>query len=113
GWWCAYTAQEDDSLPVYRFWSNINRSHFYTISETEKEHVEDTYSDDEWRYERIEWYAFDYAKAGTIPVYRFWSDMNRSHFYTASETEKQKVIDQYTDYEWEHEGVGWWVYPCP
>lgn len=111
--WCAYSKLEDDSLPVYRFWSDTNQSHFYTISETEKNKVVNDYPDEVWKYERIEWYAFDYAKSGTIPVYRFWSDQNQSHFYTASESEKQYVEDHYPDDVWKYEHVGWWVYPCP
>lgn len=37
--------------PVYRFWSSTNKSHFYTIDETEKQFVIDTYDDAEWAYE--------------------------------------------------------------
>ncbi|MCI5165365.1 MAG: hypothetical protein D3903_04580 [Candidatus Electrothrix sp. GM3_4] len=111
--WYAYITLKEDSRPVYRFWSDQNQSHFYTISETEKQYVEDTYSDDQWQYERIEWNAFNYAKAGTIPVYRFWSDQNQSHFYTASKDEKNVTINTFDDYEWKYEGIAWYVFRNP
>jgi hypothetical protein len=111
--WYAYDVPHDDALPIYRFWSAKNRSHFYTISEEEKDGVIAKYTDYEWKYECIESYAYDYQKEGTVPVYRFWSAKNRSHFYTISEEEKDGVIAKYTDYEWKYEGIAWYVYPTP
>jgi len=43
----------------------------------------------------------------TVPynaVYRFWSAAGGRHFYTLKETEKQKLIDNYSSY-WSFEGV--------
>ncbi|MCI5192798.1 MAG: hypothetical protein D3915_06675 [Candidatus Electrothrix sp. AU1_5] len=111
--WYSYDTPHDDALPLYRFWSKKNSSHFYTISEEEKEHVEATYTDYEWEYECVESYAYDYQKEGTVPVYRFWSKKNSAHFYTISKAERDAVIEKYTDYEWLYEGVAWYVYPTP
>ncbi len=44
--------------PVYRFWSNNNRRHFYTTDPTERDYIQDSYSEDEWKYEGIAFYAF-------------------------------------------------------
>ncbi len=42
-------------------------------------------------------------------VYRFWSDRYKGHFYTADESEKNSVIDNYDDSVWKYEGVAWYV----
>ena len=41
------------SSKVYRFWSPNNKHHFYTISETEKKWVDDTFTDAEWTLEGV------------------------------------------------------------
>jgi hypothetical protein len=43
------------------------------------------------------------------PVYRFWSEKYKHHFYTISEGEKQTVIDNYDDDIWKYEGISWYV----
>ncbi len=106
--WFAYTYQQGDSLPVYRFWSATNKSHFYTISEEEKNYVIANYSDDEWKYEGAVFYAYKDWELGTLPVYRFWSNTQNAHFYTASEAEKDNLITNYSDV-WEYETEAWYV----
>lgn len=98
--------------PVYRFWSNQNRHHFYTASEEEKNLVITNYTDNEWLYEGIAYYAFLLQITNTAPVYRFWSPQNKSHFYTISEEEKNLVIANYTDNEWFYEGITYFAYPA-
>ena len=39
--------------PIYRFWSDTQRGHFYTISSDEKNHIQATYPTNVWRYEGI------------------------------------------------------------
>jgi hypothetical protein len=57
----AYYAHNDDSqpgvAPVYRFWSGTLGSHFYTISEAERDFVMATWPH-VWAYEGIAWYAW-------------------------------------------------------
>jgi len=43
--------------PVYRFWSPKFEGHFYTISETEKDHIVRTWPGT-WTYEGIAFYAW-------------------------------------------------------
>ena len=45
--------------PIYRFWSSKNKSHFYTMSEAEKEYVINNYDDYVWKYEGISNYALN------------------------------------------------------
>ncbi len=43
------------------------------------------------------------------PVYRFWSDKNQHHFYTASAQERDQVINNYDDYVWKYEGIAYYA----
>jgi len=55
-----------------------------------------------WRY-----YAFLYASETELsPVYRFWSDSLASHFFTISENEKNKLMNEYAEV-WSYEGIAW------
>ena len=77
--------------PVYRFYSPLNRSHFFTISRSEKDDIIATYSSDEWRYEGIAYYV-PRDITGNRPVYRFFNTINRAHFFTISEGEKERLL---------------------
>lgn len=106
--WYAHASQKPDTLPVFRFWSGKNQSHFYTISEEEKNYLLNNYTDDEWHYEGIAWYAYPDQEHGNIPVYRFWSENNQSHFYTKSVKEKNYMIANYHDEVWHYQGIAWY-----
>ncbi len=95
---------------VYRFWSPVTGSHFYTISEWEKESLLVNHSD-VWLYEGIAYHAYpNNADSACKPVYRFWSDTLFKHYYTISETEKESILVQYAD-AWTYEGIVFYVYP--
>jgi uncharacterized repeat protein (TIGR01451 family) len=98
--------------PIYRFWSANNRSHFYTMSESEKYNLTVTYSEDEWKFERIAWFAYsaEDAPSEAKPVYRFWSSKNRVHFYTMSESEKDNIIATYPEDVWKYERIACYAY---
>ncbi len=95
---------------VYRFWSPVTESHFYTISKAERDKLIKGYWD-VWTFEGT---AFKAAKtpftSSLSPVYRFWSDVTQSHFYTISETEKNKLLREYKKI-WTYEGIGFYAYP--
>jgi len=101
------TAQ--NAVPVYRFWSKRHKGHFYTASEAEKNLVINKYDDDVWKYEGVAWYVYATPTSTTRPVYRFWSRKHKHHFYTASEEEKNLVINKYDDDVWHYEGIAWYV----
>ncbi|MFB9309909.1 hypothetical protein ACFFRL_11995 [Agromyces hippuratus] len=99
----------EPTKPVYRFWSEKLRAHFYTISETERDHVIATWPR-VWSYEGPKYEAFDSQVAGTVPLYRFWSNRYQAHFYTTDEAEKARVIAKWPDV-WKYEKVAYYVYP--
>jgi hypothetical protein len=93
--------------PVYRFWSDTYRHHFFTISESDKEYVIATWPD-VWKYEGPVFCAFTTQVPGTSPVYRFWSNTFLGHFYTISEADKDFVIATWPD--WTYEGPVFYAY---
>lgn len=46
------------ALPVYRFYASRTASHFFTISEAEKQSIQEGVSEDILRYEGIAWWAY-------------------------------------------------------
>ena len=77
---------------VYRFYNLRAGVHFYTASDAEMVNVRDTLGG-VYRFEGPS-YVINLANANnTLPVYRFYNLRAGVHFYTASEAEKQKVLD--------------------
>ena len=100
---------DSGSSKVYRFWSEQNHKHFYTISPEERDIVINKYTDREWLYEGEVFCGYSSGGENMQPVYRFWSEQNHSHFYTSSEQEKNETVAKYTDKEWHLEGVAYFV----
>ena len=92
---------------VHRFWSNRYRGHFFTISEPETDHVYANLSRD-WSYEGVAYYVYPDASAGGAPVYRFWSNRYKHHFFTVSEAEKDNIVANLSS-DWSYEGIAFYV----
>lgn len=91
--------------PVYRFWGDTYKGHFYTIDTAEKDNVVRTMSNI-WKYEgqKLSVPTQDSIMCRGLPsVYRFWSNTYRHHFYTTSEAEKNNVISTMSNI-WTYEG---------
>lgn len=97
--------------PVFRFWSPIYHSHFYTIDPVERDHVMATWPTI-WNYEGQRYEAFTTKVAGTVPLYRFWSARFGGHFYTADPSEKAHVSETYDSATWSYEHVAYYVFPA-
>lgn len=95
-------------LPVYRFWSDRYRGHFYTISMTERDYVIANLSHD-WTYEGTAFAASLIDAGDTLPLYRFWSNNYKSHFYTTSAAERDYVIGNLA-HDWTYEGIAFYVF---
>ncbi len=105
-----YQPVDENLLPVYRFWSPKLASHFWTISEAERDSTIKNYPG-VWVPEGIAFYAYPQGRQplGTLPVYRFWSNRLGYHFYTISENEKNKLLRNYPQV-WQFEGIAWYAY---
>lgn len=99
------------SAPVYRFWSDTYKGHFYTISRAERDQVIQNYPTSIWKYEGAVYGAYTAKQPGTIPLYRFWSAAYSGHFYTTSVAERDQVISNYPDHIWKYEGTAYHVFP--
>lgn len=100
----------DSVSEVYRFWSPILKRHFYTISLTERD-VLIAEQAQSWTYEGPVYKAAASAfQTGLKPVYRFWSPVAQTHFYTISEAEKDFLIEKYSEV-WSFEAVAFYAYP--
>jgi parallel beta-helix repeat protein len=106
-----YASQPFVKSPVYRFWSDVNDGHFYTFSATERNTMLSNFATQEWRYEYEVYDAYGADPGGGQQVFRFWSAINKAHFYTASTAERDSVIANYTDEQWLYEGPVFWAYP--
>jgi hypothetical protein len=94
---------------IYRFWSGSYNHHFYTASESEKNHVLRNWPN-VWQYEGPQYCVQTGAGASSNqPVYRFWSGKLNGHFYTADGSEKNHVIRTWPEV-WSYEGEHYWVY---
>ncbi len=90
----ALTATTTAFLPVYRFRNKINGSYLWTISQIERESINLNYQTT-FQEEGVAWFAKEYAAQGYSPLYRFRNLTNGSYFYTASESEKNDVVNNF------------------
>lgn len=96
---------------VYRFWNAATGSHFYTASEAEKQHVLATWPKI-FRLEGVAYTVDTAAGDARVPLHRFFNLKNGTHFYTASEAEKAKVVATLSRV-YRYEGVAYYVGPSP
>jgi len=104
------TSIPDQLSAVYRFWSPVLLSHFYTIDAAERDKVLKQYPG-VWVFEGEAFHVgaepFDDALA---PVYRFWSQQAGIHRYTIDEVERDRLIKKGKDV-WTFEGIAFYAYP--
>jgi hypothetical protein len=95
--------------PVYHFTSDTLTPHFYTISKEERDRLIDEHPDI-WTYEGVAFHAYPEGgqPEGAIPVYRFWSGLLNTHFYTIDENEKNAYIKDYPDL-CTYQGIAWYA----
>jgi hypothetical protein len=103
-------ATDANAAPVYRFWSDQLQAHFYTISSAERDKLITQY-EDVWTPEGVAFYTYvpGAQPVGTSAIYRFWSDVLQTHFYTIKAGERDKLLTQYSDV-WTYERIAWYAY---
>ncbi len=97
-------------VPIYRFWSGALGSHFFTTDAAEKTRRIDNEAA-VWTYEGIAFYVYPGGSqpAGTSGVYRFQSPTRIGHFYTLSQTERDKLLTL-SPLVWTYELIAWYAY---
>jgi len=119
---CAEVAGKPNALPVYRFLHKENKIPAYTITLDEfKDHPSWTTDD---KFGAVAFYAYppysgdqethpegtyppNEEPDGTRPVYQFWSESLKCHFYTINPSERdEKLADQ----AWEEKPVAWYAF---
>lgn len=97
---------------VYRFYSEVLKTHLFTMDEYEKSQVIANYPSNVWKYEGVAYCADStQTSLGQHPVYRFYSELLRTHLYTIDEYEKSQIIAKYPSNIWKYEGVAYYAYP--
>jgi len=101
------TNPANNTQSLYRFYNKVSRSHFYTASEVEKDYVIATWPT-VFDLDGLTYKVSLAPVPNSLLVYRFYNLRNGSHFYTASEVEKDYVIATWpTIYQFE--GPAFWV----
>ena len=85
-------------------------TYFYTTDGLEKDELLQD-AQGAWAYEGVAFYVYgDEDEPGLVPVHRFHSEILNSYLYTASEPEKNKIVDQFSDV-WSYRGIAFHVFP--
>jgi lysyl endopeptidase len=96
-----------DLSPVYRFRNLLNGSYLWTISDIERAVIAQNYSAT-FVQENIAWYSRTTASAGWVPLYRFRDITNGTYLFTASEIERQSILQNYSA-RFVYEGIAYYV----
>ena len=92
-------------VPVYRFLNEDTGVHLYTVSETERDAVEDL---ENFAFEGEAFNAYATEVEGSIPIYRFFNSTTGAHFYTPSAVERDVVLELPN---YESEGIAYYALP--
>ena len=108
------SSESNDSLsgakPVYRFFNQSTGVHLYTISEAEKDFVQNNLSN--YTFENVAYYAYETPQENTTELYRFYHSEGDFHFYTPSPTERDFILENLPQYQLEgNDGVAYYVQP--
>ncbi len=100
------TTSGANGQPLFRFYNKRNGSHFYTVSEAERDatirNLRGTYT-----FEGAA-YMVSVDPISRTPVYRFYNRQGNSHFYTIDPAERDWVIRQ-LGWKYTYEGVAYYV----
>ncbi|MDO8847310.1 MAG: S8 family serine peptidase [Coriobacteriia bacterium] len=101
------TDPANNTQPLYRFYNRASGSHFYTASLAEANTILARWSN-VYTLDGQTYAVNPVPVAGSVPVYRFYNLRNGSHFYTASEEERNLVIAQWSA-TYQYEGPAFWL----
>jgi len=104
---CYYLNPANNTTPLTRLYNKQVGSHFYTSSTSEAANAVDTWPNI-FRWDGPTYAVNPGAVPGSLPVYRFYNMRNGSHFYTASEDEKNHVLATWPTI-YALEGPAFWI----
>jgi len=101
--------QPPDARPIYTLQSDRLGSRFLTMNEAERGRLRGEYGH-VWSDAGVAFHAFseDSRPCTARPVYRFWSATLSDHLYTASEAERDKLVNDFP-HVWTYEGIVWYA----
>ena len=102
----------EEVTAIYRFFRPDNGSHFYTASSQERDYVSKNLP--QYQYEGISYTTpspEEESLTGMQPVYRFFNSLTGVHLYTMSEQEKEYIVDNLANYNFEN--VAYYAYETP
>lgn len=104
-----YTSQTEEGglSPVWRFRNLINGSYVFTIYESERQSIVNDYGN-VFAYEGVSWYARQTEALGFTPLYRFRNVTNGTYLFSAYESEKVAILQNYAT-TFVYEGVAYYV----
>ena len=101
-------AQTPGTAAVYRLYSQTAGDHFYTTSEEEKNNLANNPSSG-YVLEGVVFYSSTVQSNGLSPIYRFYNRTSGDHFYTASASEKDILVNN-PQWGYAAEGIAFYAY---
>jgi len=101
------TYPPNNTQPLYRFYNRVSGSHFYTASSNERDTIIARWPHI-FTFEGETYSVTPTAEPGKVAVYRFYNVRNGSHFFTASEAERDTVIANWP-FVYSYEGPAFWL----
>jgi hypothetical protein len=97
---------------IYRFFIPEKGAHFYTASPIERDYISKNIP--QYQYEGSSYIAASEERdslTGVKPVYRFFNTSTGVHLYTMSEHEKEYIVENLANYNFEN--VAYYAYETP
>lgn len=102
----------ENDTEIYRFFVPNKGAHFYTASPIERDYISRNLP--QYLYEGNSYMAAlepEDSLTSIKPVYRFFNSSTGIHLYTMSETEKNYIVDNLTNYNFEN--IAYYAYESP
>ena len=103
------TADPANVTPLYRFYNAKKGTHFYTSSEAERADVQARLSSI-FKFEGVAYNVSSAPVEGATTVYRFFNKKTGTHFYTATEAERDDVTTRLAA-TYRYEGIAFYEVP--
>ena len=99
-------ASSNVASAVFRFFNTRTGAHFFTMSEVERDYVQNTFPF--FTFEGKSFMAYPEADPTLSPVYRFYNNVTGTHFFTISADEKAYVQATWPTI-FAFEGISWYA----